>query len=86
LSPQARWCSSGSGRWRRRAPATEISTALTSVEGRIFEKDAATARWPHFVRNRGSVPVEAVVVAFDVPQVGSPRTEADAPKECADPN
>ena len=54
--------------------------------GAYFEKDAATARWPHFVRNRGSVPVEAVVVAFDVPQGGSPRTEADAPTECADPN
>jgi hypothetical protein len=51
-----------------------------------FEKDASTARWPHFVRNRGSEPMEAVVVAFDVPQGGSVRTEADAPAECPEPN
>jgi hypothetical protein len=50
-----------------------------------FEKDASTARWPHFVRNLGKVPTEAVVFAFNVPRGGSPRTEADAPAECADP-
>ena len=50
-----------------------------------FEADAAHARWPHFVRNRGSDPVEAVVVAFAVPKGGSHRTEAAAPAECAEP-
>jgi hypothetical protein len=50
-----------------------------------FEDDAANARWPHFVRNRGQVPTEIVVTAFNVPAGGSSRTEADAPKECADP-
>ena len=50
-----------------------------------FEKDASTARWPHFVRNLGSEPVEAAVVAFNVPVGGSARTESDPPGECADP-
>jgi hypothetical protein len=50
-----------------------------------FEDDAANARWPHFVRNRGQVPTEIVVTAFNVPPGGSSRTEADAPSECADP-
>lgn len=50
-----------------------------------FEDDAANARWPHFVRNRGDVPTEIVVMAFNVPPGGSPRTEADAPEECVDP-
>lgn len=53
--------------------------------GAYFEADAAHARWPHFVRNRGGAPVEAVVVAFAVPKGGSPRAEAAAPAECADP-
>jgi hypothetical protein len=50
-----------------------------------FEKDASTARWPHFVRNRGNVPVEAVLVAVNVPRGGSARVEADPPAECTDP-
>jgi hypothetical protein len=50
-----------------------------------FEDDAAKARYPHFVRNRGEVPVELVVVAFNVPLGGSPRSDADAPPECPDP-
>jgi hypothetical protein len=50
-----------------------------------FEDDAANARYPHFVRNRGDVPVELVVVAFNVPLGGAPRSDADAPPECPDP-
>jgi hypothetical protein len=51
-----------------------------------FEDDAASAKWPHFVRNKsGTETVEAVVTAFNVP-VGAPvRSEAPAPEECDDP-
>jgi hypothetical protein len=56
-----------------------------SAGGAYFEDDAANARWPHFVRNRGNVPTEIVITAFNVPAGASPRTEAEAPKECADP-
>ena len=51
-----------------------------------FEDDAANARWPHFVRNRGNETIELVVTAFNVPPGASARTEADAPAECADPS
>jgi hypothetical protein len=50
-----------------------------------FEPDASTARWPHFVRNRGTVPTEIAVIAFNVPGGGPPRVEADAPRECVNP-
>jgi hypothetical protein len=50
-----------------------------------FEKDAATARWPHFVRNLGTKVMEAVVLAYNVPKGGSARVDADAPAECDDP-
>jgi hypothetical protein len=53
--------------------------------GAYFEDNAAGARYPHFVRNRGDVPAEVVVIAFDVPPGGSPRTDADAPAQCPDP-
>ena len=53
--------------------------------GAYFEDNAAAARYPHFARNRGDVPAEVVVIAFDVPAGGSPRTDADAPRECSDP-
>lgn len=53
--------------------------------GAYFEDDAANARWPHFVRNRGDVPTEIVVTAFNVPPGGAPRSDADAPAECPDP-
>jgi hypothetical protein len=53
--------------------------------GAYFENDAANARWPHFVRNRGDVPTEIVVTAFNVPAGASSRTDAAAPEECADP-
>ena len=53
--------------------------------GAYFEDNAASARYPHFARNRGDVPTEVVVIAFDVPPDGSPRTDADAPGECSDP-
>jgi hypothetical protein len=50
-----------------------------------FEDDAANARWPHFVRNRGDVPTEFIVTAFNVPRGEAPGFDADAPQECADP-
>ena len=50
-----------------------------------FEDNAAGARYPHFARNRGDVPTEVVVIAFDVPAGGSPRTDAEAPAECSNP-
>lgn len=56
-----------------------------AVGGAYFEDDAARAPHPHFVRNRGEVPVELVVVAFNVPPGGAPRSDAHAPSECPDP-
>jgi hypothetical protein len=50
-----------------------------------FEPDAARARYAHFVRNRGDVPFEAVVVAFNIPPGSSPLVDADAPPQCPDP-
>jgi hypothetical protein len=50
-----------------------------------FEADATNAPYPHFVRNRGDVPAELVIVAFNVPPGGSPRSDADAPAECSEP-
>jgi cupin domain len=50
-----------------------------------FEADASSAPYPHFVRNRGDVPTELVIMAFNVPPGGSPRSDADAPTECAEP-
>ena len=55
------------------------------VGGAYFEDDASKARWPHFVRNRGDVPTEIIVTAFNVPPGESYRSEADAPEECVDP-
>ncbi|MGH9011734.1 MAG: cupin domain-containing protein [Acidimicrobiia bacterium] len=53
--------------------------------GAYFEDDASKARYPHFVRNRADIPVELVIVAFNVPPGGTSRSDADAPSECPDP-
>ncbi len=53
--------------------------------GAYFEDDAANARWPHFVRNRGDVPTEFIVTAFNVPRGEAAGFDADAPQECSDP-
>lgn len=65
-----------------RGPCTGEDIAAGSA---YFEDDAAGAPYPHFVRNRGKDPVELVVVAFNVPPGGAPRSDADAPSECPDP-
>lgn len=51
----------------------------------LFEADAAGARWPHFVRNRGTVPTEIVWTAFDVPSAQPARSDSRPPRRCADP-
>lgn len=50
-----------------------------------FEDNAATAPYPMFAHNRGDVPLELVVVAFNVPPDGKPTYDADAPSDCPDP-
>lgn len=50
-----------------------------------YEDDAASAKYPHFVRNKADVPQELVIVAFNVPKGGSPRLDAEAPAECPEP-
>jgi hypothetical protein len=50
-----------------------------------FEDNAATAQWPHFVRNKGTDTLELVVTAFGVAPGAAARSDAPAPSECSEP-
>ena len=64
-------------------PCTGVDLPTGSA---YFEDDAANAKWPHFVRNKSkSETLELVVTAFNVPAGAPARSDAPAPKDCADP-